>query len=191
MNEQLIIDLKQLLHTLENTKKVLLPYGTTTNMVYERSKLNSDHSKINTEQTNLVKKQNIKHIFETFTLKANHEPDNGHSLELTALSGAFSPQSIQMIVRNAKTKEDSFIEICNVTVMGDPQLINFNGKTNKSQRGTSLVFKEQQDFIDWAVFGSSVGQGLSFDFANPHSFDVEVTIILVGIDASVGMVGQR
>ena len=89
-----------------------------------------------------------------------------------------------------KTKEDSFVEICNITVMGDPQLIGFNGKTDKSQRGTSLTYKEQQ-VVDFSTFGSSEGQGLSFQFANPNSFDVEVTIILVGIESNTNAIGQR
>ena len=132
--------------------------------------------------------EQLKHIFETFVLKANHEPGNSDFIELTALSGAFHPQFMQMIVKNAKTKEDSFVEICNVTVMGDPQLIGFNGQTDKSQRGTSLTYKDQQ-VVDFSTFGSSEGQGLSFRFANPNSFDVEVTIILVGIDSSVDTIG--
>ena len=134
--------------------------------------------------------EKLKHMFETFILKANHEPTSYSCLELTSLSGAFFPQSMQMIVKNAKTKENSFVEICNITVMGDPQLIGFNGKTDKRQRGTSLTFKEQQD-VDFAVFGSSDGQGLTFNFANPHSFDVEVTIILVGLSVEVNRIGGR
>ena len=68
--------------------------------------------------------EKLKHMFETFILKANHEPTSYSCLELTSLSGAFFPQSMQMIVKNAKTKEDSFVEICNITVMGDPQLLS-------------------------------------------------------------------
>jgi len=132
----------------------------------------------------------LKHIFETFVLKAFHEPSSVYCCELTSLSRAFFPHLMQMIVRNAKTKEDSFVEICNVTVMGDPQLINFNGKTDKRQRGTSLVFKEAQN-VDFAVFGASDGQGLAFNFANPHSFDIEVTIILIGISVETNKVGGR
>jgi hypothetical protein len=134
--------------------------------------------------------EQLKHIFETFVLKANHKPINSNFIEITALSGSFHPQFMQMIVKNAKTKEDSFVEICNVTVMGDPQLIGFDGQTVKSQRGTSLTYKDQQ-IIDFSVFGSLEGQGLSFSFANPNSFDVEVTIILVGIDSNVDKIGQR
>lgn len=165
MNEQLIKDLRQYLNSLDHNDK---PKN-------ERDRIKSELPyKAETPK-------NIKYLIENITLKANHRPNLTKScIEFTALTQSFYPQSLEMIVKNSKTQENSFVEICNITVMGDPQLINFNGASDITQRGTSLYFKKQRD-VDFAVFGSSSGQGLGFSLCNPNSFDVDITFIFTGL----------
>lgn len=167
MSEQLIKDLKQLLNSLEN---------------YDKSKNERNRIKSELPSTKVENyPKNIKFLIENLTLKANHQPNlKKPCIEFTALTQSFYPQSLEMIVKNNKTQENSFVEICNITVMGDPQLINFNGISDITQRGTSLYFKKQKE-IDFAVFGSSSGQGLGFSLHNPNSFNVDITFIFTGL----------
>lgn len=113
------------------------------------------------------------------------------SLEILAPTEGFLPKSLQMIVKNSETKKDSVVEIANVTVIGDPQLVNFNGCVNRLMRGTSLVFKEAQNFIDFAAFGASAGQGLLLDLVNPNQYPADVSVILSGLNVSSKMLCVR
>ena len=96
-----------------------------------------------------------------------------------------------MIVKNSETKQDAIVEIAHITVMGAPQLVNFNGMRDPSMRGLSLLFKQSQEFIDFATFGAYNGQGLVFDLINPNNYSVSVSIILSGLNVSNEMVGMR
>ena len=113
------------------------------------------------------------------------------SLEILAPTEGFLPKSLQIIVKNSETKKDAVVEIANVTVIGDPQLVNFNGMRNSSMRGLSLVFNQSQDFVDFVTFGAYNGQGLVFDLINPNNYSVNVSIILSGLNVSNEMVGMR
>ena len=114
-----------------------------------------------------------------------------HSLEILAPIEGFLPKTLQMIVKNSETKQDAIVEIAHITVMGAPQLVNFNGMRDPSMRGLSLLFKQSQEFIDFATFGAYNGQGLVFDLINPNNYSVSVSIILSGLNVSNEMVGMR
>lgn len=103
------------------------------------------------------------------------------SIEILAeKSVAFCPNSLQIKVNNEKDNSSkSFLEICNVTIIGEPQLINFDGVTNTTNRGNSLVFDEELP-INWNIFGASPGQGLNIEVFNPHYYDVRINILLKG-----------
>lgn len=131
--------------------------------------------------------KNYKYVCKDVIINGNR----GASVEVLAPTEGFLPKTLQMFVKNSETRQDAIIEIANITVMGDPQLINFNGCANPSMRGTSLVFKESQDFIDFAAFGGSVGQGLLFDLVNPNNYTVDVSIVLSGLNVSSEMLCIR
>lgn len=190
MNEQLIKDLKQLLNTLENTKKEPAKYssygstiipgcGTSRNKRFEdelqQLRLDSDKSK---EYKYVVKNSTV-------------SPNAASSVELLSSNKGFLTRTLMMIVLNRSTLENSIVEIANITVMGSPQLVGFNGVTDASLRGSSLLFKEQFNQINFDVFGSYDGQGLMFNLVNPNEYEISVSIILGGLIVSSEMVGCK
>lgn len=131
--------------------------------------------------------KNYKYICKDITINANCAA----SVEVLAPIEGFLPKTLQMIVKNSETNQDAVVEIANINVMGDPQLVNFNGMRNSSMRGLSLVFSQSQDFVDFVTFGAYNGQGLVFDLINPNNYSVNVSIILSGLNVSNEMVGMR
>lgn len=129
--------------------------------------------------------KNIKYICKSFKLKANCYA----SVELTSLIKGFRPQKLIIKVTNSMNIE-TFCEICNITVMGDPQLTNFNGVTDDSMRGNSILFENGLDVSNWSIFGASPGQGLVIDFGNPHVFDIKVEILLSGWETKSDYLGM-
>ena len=112
------------------------------------------------------------------------------SLELLPLFNAANPISLQITVINSKN-ETRYIDICNITVMGDPQLLNFNGVTDFSMRGTSLYFEKEKDVSNFSIFGSSRGQGLFFDLYNPFNEKLKVHFVLKIKDAPNNEIGCK
>jgi hypothetical protein len=114
---------------------------------------------------------------------------------LAGRGGAFKPRAVYMVgVSTADPSVNARLEITNITVMGDPQLINFNGVTDVTQRGVTDFYNLQcmPQPVDWAVFGSSAGQGLTFSLLNPDAAVAAFLYISIwGDAATVDMVGQR
>lgn len=190
MNEQLIKDLKQLLSTLENTKKEPVKnnsYGTTIPYSGYVSKNQEFEERLKQLRLDSDKSKDYKYIVKNSTVS----PNAASSAELLSSNKGFLAKTLMMIVVNRATLENSIVEIANVTVMGDPQLVGFNGVTDSSLRGISLVFKEQQNWINFNVFGSYEGQGLSFSLVNPNDYEISVSIILGGLIVSSEMVGCK
>ena len=194
MNEQLIKDLKQLLKTLENTKKEKLTCGTPIILgnagipgCGHASKNQEFKEKLKQLRLDSDKSKDYKYIVKNSTVS----PQAASTVELLSSNKGFLAKTLMMIVVNRATLENSIVEIANVTVMGDPQLVGFNGVTDSSLRGISLVFKEQQNWINFNVFGSYEGQGLSFSLVNPNDYEISVSIILGGLIVSSEMVGCK
>lgn len=120
-------------------------------------------------------------------------PESLHYIELLSeKSESFRPTHIQILVNSLNNLNDfsSYVEICNISVMGDPQFINYDGVTNIRSRGNSLTFKKILP-IDFSTFGASAGQGLSISVFNPHLKEVEVNILLKGNPGSSDNLGER
>lgn len=132
------------------------------------------------------KNKDLKYICKSLQITAN----SFVSLEITSLVRAFRPSNLAIKVISDKIMAKEFIEICNVTVMGDPQLTNFNGLTDASMRGSSLIFENGLDISNWSIFGASPGQGLVIDFANPHNFDIKVELLLSGWETKSDYLGM-
>lgn len=109
---------------------------------------------------------------------------------LAEKSEAFRPTHLQILVKEKFTNKTSFVQICNITVIGEPQLVNFDGVTLIRSRGNSLTFKKET-LVNFGVFGASQGQGLTFQLLNPHQKEVEVTVIVRGESSSSDLYGQR
>ncbi len=114
---------------------------------------------------------------------------------LAGRGGAFKPRAVYMVgTSTADPSVNARLEIANITVMGDPQLINFNGATDATQRGITDFYNLQcmPQPVDWAVFGSSAGQGLTFTLVNPDADTaVYLYVAIWGDAATTDMVGQR
>ena len=114
---------------------------------------------------------------------------------LAGRSGAFKPRAVYMVgVATDDPSVNARTEIANVTVMGEPQLINFNGVTDVTQRGISDFYNLQcmPQPVDWAVFGSSAGQGLILDIFNPDAAQTAYLYIAIWGDAATSdLLGQR
>jgi hypothetical protein len=114
---------------------------------------------------------------------------------LAGRGGAFKPRAVYMV--GTATDDPSVnarLEIANVTVMGEPQLINYNGLTDVTQRGITDFYNLQcmPQPVDWAVFGSSQGQGLIIDVVNPDTAQTAyLYIALWGDAASSDLIGTR
>lgn len=114
---------------------------------------------------------------------------------LAGRGGAFKPRACYMIgVADDDPSVNARLEIANITVMGDPQLINFDGVTNANNRGITDFYNLQcmPQPVDWAVFGSSQGQGLSIQVVNPDAAqDVFLYVAIWGDAASTDLLGTR
>lgn len=91
---------------------------------------------------------------------------------LAGRAGAFKPRSVYMIgIGEADPSVNARFEILNVTVMGNPQLVNFDGVTVAGNRGITDFFNLQcmPQPVDWQVFGASAGQGLQITVRNPDA----------------------
>lgn len=88
---------------------------------------------------------------------------------LAGRGGAFKPRSVYMVGIGAEDPSINVrFEILNVSVLGQPQLINYNGLSTYAERGLTDFFNLQcmPQPVDWQVFGSSVGQGLTVSVFN-------------------------
>lgn len=114
---------------------------------------------------------------------------------LAGRGGAYKPRMIYMVgTAVADPSVNARLEIANVTVMGDPQNINFNGVTDATQRGITDFYNLQYMPmpVDWAVFGSSTGQGLVIDVVNPDADTaVFLYVAIWGDAASSDLLGTR
>lgn len=112
---------------------------------------------------------------------------------LAGRGGAFKPRAVYMVGIGA---EDSALnvrfEILNITVLGNPQLITFDGATNAANRGITDFFNLQcaPQPVDWATIGSSQGQGLLVSIRNTGTVDAILYIAIWGDGASTGLVGK-
>lgn len=89
---------------------------------------------------------------------------------LAGRAGAFKPRAVYMIgIGEVDPSVNGRFEILNVTVMGNPQLVNFDGVTVAGNRGITDFFNLQcmPQPVDWQVFGASAGQGLQITVRNP------------------------
>ncbi len=191
MNEQLIKDTEIFLESLKAQNK-----NKENTIIYPKMVPRIGNAGCYHYQETIKSKEKLKELensksFEYVCKNATISSFASATVELFASFESLIPKTLQIIVKNSETLEDSIIEIANITVMGDPQLINFNGATDATQRGTSLLFKNNQDWIDFAIFGSSPGQGLVFDLVNPNNYSVTISIILGGISGEYEMLGQR
>ncbi len=87
------------------------------------------------------------------------------------------------------TAIEKFVEILNITVMGSPQLINYDGTTVATNRGISKFYEDER-VVDWVTFGASSGQGLQISMRNPFPIDLEISICVVGEPADTSMIGR-
>lgn len=121
----------------------------------------------------------------------------GSSATIEALAGragAFKPRSVYMIgIGDADPSVNARLEILNVTVMGNPQLVNFDGVTVAGNRGITDFFNLQcmPQPVDWQVFGASAGQGLQITVRNPDpALAVQFYIAIWGDAADTSLIGR-
>lgn len=119
--------------------------------------------------------KDITYICKSFNLK----PNSIANVEILSLIKAFRSSKITIKTTNLVSNKETFCEICNITVLGEPQLVSFNGVTDASLRGSSLLFSDL-DVSNWGIFGCSPGQGLIIDVCNPHESQIKIEIFISG-----------
>lgn len=119
--------------------------------------------------------KDITYICKSFDLKSKSTA----SVEILSLIKTFRSSKITIKTTNLVSNKETFCEICNITVLGEPQLVSFNGITDASLRGSSLLFSDL-DVSNWGIFGCSPGQGLIIDICNPHEFQIKIEIFISG-----------
>lgn len=88
------------------------------------------------------------------------EPGVTATIEVLAgRSGAMKPTEVQMYGVSESGSQNVQFELLDITIMGNPQLINYQGTTVRSDRGLVKFYNTPRP-VDWSVFGSSAGQGL-------------------------------
>lgn len=130
--------------------------------------------------------KDIKYICKSLIL----EPNTKTTVEICSLFTAFRPSTLKIKVINMVDHSETFCEILNVSVMGDPQVCSFSGISDLSMRGNSLVFENERDVSEWAIFGSSFGQGLTIDIFNPHSAEIKIEMLLTGWETNTNYIGM-
>jgi len=180
--EQVIKDLKQLLNSLET-----LPEKSHSMMIGNAGLPKMGNQEEDEELQKLREtSRDYKYLGKEFVISANAS----HTVEFMSLVGGFLSKFLTIVVKNAESLTEAMIEIANISVMGDPQLVNFNGVTDSTQRGTSFLFKDSQE-VNFSVFGACNGQGLNMSLVNPNAYDVKVSIIVSGFNTTNEMVGVR
>jgi len=112
---------------------------------------------------------------------------------LAGRAGAFKPRAVYMV---GVGRDDNAInvrfEITNVTVMGQPQLVNFDGATTTANRGITDFFNLQcmPQPVDWMVFGTSAGQGLTVSVINAATVSGILYIAIWGDGATTDLIGK-
>ena len=132
---------------------------------------------INTLQTELEKltKTLAEVNKDTFLIKdifrnsGTIQPLESASFEVLAgRAGAFKPTEIQMYGLTESGLKPVQFELLDVTIMGNPQLVNYQGTTVTRDRGLVKFWNTPRP-VDWGVFGSSAGQGLQIVVRNMSS----------------------
>lgn len=106
---------------------------------------------------------------------------------LAGRAGAFKPRAVYMVgISNVDPATNVRFTINNILVMGIPQLVSYDGATVLTNRGLTDFFNLQcmPQPVDWAVFGSSAGQGLQFDVTNLDANDAAVLYVAIWGDAA-------
>lgn len=118
------------------------------------------------------------------------------TIEIEALAGrggAFKPRAVYMVgIGDADSSVNVRFEILNVTVLGNPQLISYDGLTVLTNRGLSDFFNLQcaPQPVDWAVIGASPGQGLNITVANIGQVDARLYVAVWGDAAEQDLIGK-
>lgn|SRR5574338_317981 len=114
---------------------------------------------------------------------------------LAGRAGAFKPCAVYMVGIGADDPSVNVrFQILDVTVMGNPQLVSYQGTTVASDRGLTDFFNLQcmPQPVDWAVFGASAGQGLIVSVRNLEpEIDAVFYIAVWGDGATCDLIGQR
>jgi hypothetical protein len=96
-------------------------------------------------------------------------------------------------VATGDTATNVRFEILNITVLGDPQLINFDGASQPLNRGITDFFNLQcaPQPVDWATIGASQGQGLVITVVNTSADEeARLYVALWGDGASTSLIGK-
>jgi len=164
---------RELLEKLSGNSKKLnkSPYG----YAYSAPSCGTGISKYETPSESEFLDNQITYICKSFELK----PESTASVEILSLIKAFRSSRVTIKTTDLVSNRETFCEICNVTVLGEPQLVSFNGVTDASLRGSSLLFSDL-DVSNWGIFGCSPGQGLIIDITNPHKSRIKIEILISG-----------
>lgn len=157
--------------------------------------------KLELNQSKTKQSEKLHHIFHTVTIDSN----SNATIEINADKfGACKPITCTMYVSDYETpirniaidgikiqqnRQEKFVEIMNVTVMGCPQLVNFDGVTVAGNRGISKFYTKDKQ-VDWQVFGASTGQGLQFSVRNPFNTKLSISIGLQVLPADTSLIGR-
>jgi len=87
---------------------------------------------------------------------------------------ALKPESLEIRAFDEKGNE-TWVEILNIVVLGDPQLVNFDGETQSLNRGSSWFFKIER-LVNFKTIGSREGQGLYIYLNSDKKVSVYVKI---------------
>jgi len=114
---------------------------------------------------------------------------------LAGRAGAVKPRATYMVGIGVDDPSVNVrFQILDVTVMGNPQLVSYQGSTVATDRGLTDFFNLQcmPQPVDWAVFGASAGQGLVITVRNLEPVISAVFYIAIwGDAASCDLIGQR
>ena len=115
----------------------------------------------------------------------------GIDIEILAQnSDAFKAETMQIKVYDSLTNESRFVEIADIRIMDEPQLVNYNGATDHTQRAGSKFFENERE-VKFSVFGGSNGQGLSITVINPYlNSCLNVFICLKGESRDCDFIGK-
>lgn len=150
-----------------------------------------DHLDLLLKQLWEVNKEN-KNIEKTILCNSGAvEPGSIVDFEISAgRGGAFKPFEIQMHGIDETGQINHSFEIVNVTIMGMPQLVNYNGSYCEKDRGLIKTF-ENFTSVGWQVFGASQGQGLQISIRNMNKSKKGIVYVaLKGCVASCDLIGR-
>lgn len=130
-------------------------------------------------------KDQIKYLIKSEKIEAGIPTD----IELTPeQSFALKPTELQILCHDSNGNE-TWVEILNMVVLGNPQLLNFEAHHVTEHRGNSWYFRKSKP-VDFNTIGSAAGQGLLISVLKRGEEEANCFIKLKGWVQDSGLIGK-